>query len=71
MEIKTMAKVTIQMVDITSPFINTSVVEIEDIPMDDAVHRNLVAFLLEAKQPKEEEVEDEKPSIILSEDDYV
>lgn len=71
MEIKTMAKVTIQMVDVTSPFLNTSIVEIEDIPMDDNVHRNLVAFLLEAKQPKEEEVEDEKPSIILTGDDYV
>jgi len=71
MEIKTMAKVTIQMVDVTSPFLNTSVIEIEDIPMDDIVHRNLVAFLLEAKQPKEEEVEDEKPSIILTGDDYV
>ena len=50
-----MAKVTIQMVDITSPFLNTSVIEIEDIPMDDLVHRNLVSFLLDAKQPKEED----------------
>ncbi len=65
MEINTMAKVTIQMVDVTSPFLNTSVIEIEDIPMDDTVHRNLVTFLLEAKQPKEEEVEEEKPSILL------
>ncbi len=65
MEINTMAKVTIQMVDVTSPFLNTSVIEIEDIPMDDTVHRNLVTFLLEAKQPKEEVVEEEKPSIVL------
>lgn len=63
MEINTIAKVTIQMVDVTSPFLNTSVVEIEDIPMDDVVHRNLVSFLLEAKQPKEEV--EENPSIIL------
>ena len=62
-EIKTMAKVTIQMVDVTSPFLNTSIVEIEDIPMDDLVHRNLITFLLEAKQPKE--VEEDQPSLVL------
>ena len=49
----TVAKVTIQLVDVDSPFLNTSIVEIDEIPMNDDVHRNLIQFLLEAKQPKE------------------
>ena len=62
----TVAKVTIQLVDVDSPFLNTSVVEIEEIPMDDTLHRNLVHFLLEAKNPKEDKYE--KPKIIGSEE---
>jgi len=58
------AKVTIQLVDIDSPFLNTSIVEIDEIPMDDTVHRNLIQFLLEAKQPQEDK--NEKPAIIGS-----
>ncbi len=49
------AKVTIQLVDEHAPFINTSIVEIDDIPMDDNVHQNLVQFLLEQKQPVKEQ----------------
>lgn len=45
------AKITIQLVDTEAPFINTSIVEIDEIPMDDNVHQNLVQFLLELKQP--------------------
>lgn len=50
----TVAKVTIQMVDVTAPFVNTSVIEIDNIPMDSNVHQNLVTFLLEAKNKKTE-----------------
>jgi len=60
----TVAKVTIQLVDVDSPFINTSIVEIDEIPMSDDVHRNLIAFLLEAKQPDENK--NKKPAIVGS-----
>ena len=60
----TVAKVTIQLVDINSSFLNTSIVEIDEIPMDDAVHRNLIQFLLEAKQPKKDK--NEKLTIVGS-----
>ena len=60
----TVAKVTIQLVDVDSQFLNTSIVEIDEIPMDDTVHMNLVQFLLEAKQPKEDK--NEKPAIVGS-----
>lgn len=56
------AKITIQLVDTEAPFINTSIVEIDEIPMSDSVHQNLVQFLLELKQP--EEVTDTKEAII-------
>ena len=55
------AKVTIQLVDTEAPFVNTSIVEIDEIPMDDTVHQNLVQFLLETKIPKEKE---ETPKIV-------
>ena len=55
------AKVTIQLVDTEAPFVNTSIVEIDEIPMDDTVHQNLVQFLLEAKIPKDKE---ETPKIV-------
>jgi hypothetical protein len=60
----TVAKVTIQLVDINSSFLNTSIVEIDEIPMDDTVHRNLIQFLLEAKQPQEDK--NEKLTIVGS-----
>jgi len=60
----TIAKVTIQLVDVDSPFLNTSIVEIDEIPMDDTVHMNLVQFLHEAKQRKEDK--NEKPAIVGS-----
>lgn len=59
------AKVTIQLVDENAPFINTSIVEIDDIPMDDNVHQNLVQFLLEQKQPVEVE---EQPKIVTGDE---
>ena len=60
----TVAKVTIQLVDINSSFLNTSIVEIDEIPMDDTVHRNLIQFLLEAKQPQKDK--NEKLTIVGS-----
>jgi|TARA_B110000285_G_C14750178_1_gene434816 hypothetical protein len=62
----TVAKVTIQMVDVDSPFLNTSIVEIDEIPMDNVVHSNLIQFLLEAKQPQEDK--NEKPAIVIPEE---
>ncbi len=59
------AKVTIQLVDVNAPFVNTSIVEIDEIPMDDNVHQNLVQFLLEQKQPQAQE--DNTPSIVVPE----
>ncbi len=61
-----MAKVTIQMVDTDSHFLNTSIVEIDEIPMDNAIHGNLVGFLLETKNPQKEE--EKKPAIVGSEE---
>jgi hypothetical protein len=58
----TVAKVTIQLVDVDSPFLNTSVVEIDEIPMSDDIHRNFIQFLLETKQPQK----NKKPAIIGS-----
>ena len=60
------AKVTIQLVDTEAPFINTSIVEIDQIPMDNNVHQNLVQFLLEMKQPVEDE--DTPPAIVTGEE---
>jgi hypothetical protein len=60
----TVAKVTIQLVDVDSPFLNTSIVEIDEIPMSDDVHRNLIQFLLEAKQPQKDK--NEKLTIVGS-----
>ena len=62
----TIAKVTIQLVDVDSPFLNTSIVEIDEVPMSDDVHRNLIQFLLETKQPKEDK--NKKPAIDGSEE---
>ncbi len=59
------AKVTIQLVDQSAPFLNTSIVEIDEIPMDDNVHQNLVQFLLEQKQPAEV---DTKPAIVTGDE---
>lgn len=64
-KITTMAKVTIQMVDVTSPFLNTSIVEIDEIPMDNATHANLINFLIQTKTPEEEVVADK---IVMPED---
>ena len=60
----TVAKVTIQLVDVDSPFLNTSIVEIDEIPMSDDVHMNLIKFLLEAKQPQKDK--NEKLTIVGS-----
>lgn len=60
----TVAKVTIQLVDVDSPFLNTSIVEIDEIPMSDDVHRKLIQFLLEAKQPQKDK--NEKLTIVGS-----
>ena len=62
----TIAKATIQLVDVDSPFLNTSIVEIDEVPMSDDVHRNLIQFLLETKQPKEDK--NKKPAIVGSEE---
>lgn len=62
----TVAKVTIQLVDVDSPFLNTSIVEIDEIPMNDDVHRNLIQFLLEAKQPQKDK--NEKLTIVVPEE---
>tara|TARA_R110000764_G_scaffold186182_2_gene271530 strand:+ start:328 stop:537 length:210 start_codon:yes stop_codon:yes gene_type:complete len=62
----TVAKVTIQMVDVDSPFLNTSIVEIDEIPMDNVVHSNLIQFLLEAKRSQEDK--NEKPAIVIPEE---
>ena len=62
----TVVKVTIQMVDVDSPFLNTSIVEIDEIPMDNVVHSNLIQFLLEAKQPQEDK--NKKPAIVIPEE---
>ena len=60
------AKVTIQLVDTEAPFINTSIVEIDQIPMDNNVHQNLVQFLLETKQPVEDK--DVPPAIVTGDE---
>jgi len=65
-EIKVVGKVTIQTMDMEMPISNTTVYEIEDVPLNDTELRNLIGFLLEAKQSSlEPEVKDE---IIMPED---
>jgi hypothetical protein len=69
-----MAKVTIQTTDVNSPVVNTTIYEIEDIPLEEKELRNLLGFLMEAKngpfmpEGKEEEKEKEKPLEIVTDD---
>ena len=44
-----MAKVTIQTTDVTSPVVNTTIYEVEDVPLDNKELNNLIGFLLQAK----------------------
>lgn len=63
---KVMSKVTIQTMDMEMPITNTTVYEIEDVPLNDTELRNLIGFLLEAKQSSLEP--ETKEEIILPED---
>jgi len=59
-EIKVMGKITIQTMDMDMPITNTTVYEIEDVPLNDTELRNLIGFLLEAKSSSlEPEVKEE------------
>ena len=65
-----MAKVTIQTTDVNSPVVNTTIYEIEDIPVEEKELRNLLGFLIEAENgpfPSEEKKED-KPLEIVTDD---
>ena len=65
-EIKVMGKITIQTMDMDMPITNTTVYEIDEVPLNDTELRNLIGFLLEAKQSSlEPEVKDE---IVMPED---
>ena len=60
-----MAKVTIQTTDVTSPVVNTTIYELEDIPLEDKELRNLIGFLIEAKNGAfEKSDKKEKPEIV-------
>jgi hypothetical protein len=62
-----MAKVTIQTTDVSSPVVNTTIYEIEDIPLEEKELRNLLGFLIEAKNgpfPSEEKKEDKPLEIV-------
>ena len=69
-----MAKVTIQTTDVNSPVVNTTIYEIEDIPLEEKELRNLLGFLMEAKkgpfmpEEKEEVKEKVKPLEIVTDD---
>tara|TARA_B100000953_G_scaffold269714_1_gene239617 strand:+ start:15510 stop:15725 length:216 start_codon:yes stop_codon:yes gene_type:complete len=69
-----MAKVTIQTTDVSSPVVNTTIYEVEDIPLEEKELRNLLGFLMEAKrgpfmpEVKEEEKEEDKPLEIVTDD---
>ena len=41
-----MAKVTIQTTDVTSPVVNTTIYEVEDVPLDNKELNNLIGFLI-------------------------
>ena len=59
------AKVTIQTTDVTSPVVNTTIQEVEDIPVEEKELRNLIGFLIEAKNgPFEKSDIKEKPDIV-------
>jgi|TARA_R100001480_G_scaffold74169_1_gene84811 hypothetical protein len=59
------AKVTIQTTDVTSPVVNTTIYEVEDIPLEEKELRNLIGFLIEAKNgPFEKSDIKEKPDIV-------
>lgn len=69
-----MAKVRIQTTDVSSPVVNTTIYEIEDIPLEEKELRNLLGFLMEAKkgpfmpEVKEEEKKEDKPLEIVTDD---
>lgn len=62
-----MGKITIQTTDLNAPIINTTIYEIEDVPLNDTELNNLIGFLLEAKNSslEPEVAEEAKPSIII------
>ena len=65
-----MAKVTIQTTDVSSPVVNTTIYEVEDIPLEEKELRNLLGLLIEAMNgpfPSEEKKED-KPLEIVTDD---
>jgi len=65
-----MAKVTIQTTDVNSPVVNTTIYEIEDIPLEEKELRNLLGFLMEAKNGPfmPEEKKEDKPLEIVTDD---
>ena len=69
-----MAKVTIQTTDVSSPVVNTTIYEVEDIPLEEKELRNLLGFLMEAKrgpfmpEVKEDEKKEDKPLEIVTDD---
>jgi len=66
-EIQVIGKITIQTTEINSPILNTTIYEIEDVPLGETELRNLIGFLLEAKNSslEPEIVEEKVPGIIL------
>ena len=65
-----MAKVTIQPTDVSSPVVNTTIYEVEDIPLEEKELRNLLGFLMEAKKGPfmPEEKKEDKPLEIVTDD---
>ena len=62
-----MAKVTIQTTDVKSPVVNTTIYEVEDVPLDNKELNNLIGFLIEAKNgpfEKTDKKAEEKPEIV-------
>jgi len=66
-----MAKITIQTTELDSPITNTSIYEIEDVPLNETELRNLLGFAIEARdrpfEPKGDE-KDDKEELILPKD---
>ena len=65
-----MAKVRIQTTDVSSPVVNTTIYEIEDLPLEEKELRNLLGFLMEAKNGPfmPEEKKEDKPLEIVTDD---
>jgi hypothetical protein len=63
-----MAKITIQTTEVESPITNTSIYEIEDVPLNETELKNLIGFAIEARDKPFEPKEESKEELILPKD---